>query len=114
MKKGFTFILTEKDSCGGIKSLDKVFKSENYKYLMQSNQDIFPILSELELNDEDSYGPNFMPQLIRELTILLSKVKNLDWKEHIHQIIIMAEVCKRHKNMTLICTPFGEYYNNSI
>ena len=71
---GFTFILEKKNANGNFYPLKKSFRVGNDAYLIQKDYNLFPLLSEFELIDQDAFGPSFMPQLIKELKMVIGQL----------------------------------------
>ena len=83
--------------------LKSIAKEDNYKYLEKGDDNPdFPCLSEVETCDHAFFDCTDMEQLIRELLTVRDEVSDLSDKEHIDEIIGMAEICKKDPDLVLI------------
>jgi len=108
-----SFILAEKGSLGELVVIERSEKIDNPKFLVGRSRDKYPLLSEIDLHDQDIYNYLDMNQFIDELNLLLkeSSITTADIL-HVKNIIILAQKCKVNENLFLIVTAFGKFYNN--
>lgn len=83
--------------------IEKIYKEGNIDYLMRNNtSNLFPYLSEIEMDDPSHFGPKHMDCIIEELKHVRKELINSMDLEHVNDIIRLASKCKDSSNMVLV------------
>ncbi|MCQ4087549.1 hypothetical protein [Saccharibacillus sp. JS10] len=103
MIKIFTILLQTKDY-EFIEELPSVDGDE--KYLMQEDEETFRLLSDFSSTEYLLTTSDDMPDLIKELDLLLDQIEDAQALEHVKEIKELAKKCHDLKGSFLIITPF--------
>ncbi|CAM3583852.1 MULTISPECIES: hypothetical protein [Saccharibacillus] len=76
------------------------------KYLIQEDNETFHLLSDFSSVEYLLTTSEDMPDLIKELDLLLGQVQSIESLEHLRRIKQLAKKCKNLKGSFLIITPF--------
>ncbi len=85
------------------KIINKIHRDGNVRYLVKgANNQEFPYLSDVEIDDHSVLNYKDMDGLIKELTQVEADINEQEDIKHIEEIISLAEECRNNPNTILI------------
>lgn len=87
------------------KKRKEVYAKGNEHYLCKKDEQEYPLLSELFVDDMDTFASIDMEDLIKELVKVSKALRGFELN-HVNDIILLANECARNKKSTLTFNPF--------
>lgn len=83
--------------------LDKIYRENNTSFLLKYDENqAFPCLSLVEPDDPSFFDSEDMDEILHELQIVYQQLENIQDRQHVKDIMKLAEKCKVTPNTLLI------------